>query len=157
MQKIGKPSDQSDTSEQDFNPLTAQEAAAWRAQHRELSPWWGLPVQLAAGSVVSLLVAWCWGATAAWSAAYGALSVVVPYAVFARGVLKPRQAGDAAAAVASFFVWEVAKIGLTLAMLMLANKLVVPLSWPALLGGLVVTMKTSWVVLALGPKRRLGK
>lgn len=148
---------QSDTPEQDFKPLTAEEAAHWRAHHRDLSPWWGLPVQGLVGSGLALLAAWLWGATAAWSAAYGALSVALPYAVFARGVLKPRRAGEAAAAVAGFLVWEVAKIGLTLAMLMLANRLVVPLSWPALLVGLVVTMKTSWVVLALGHRRRLVK
>ena len=39
------------------------------------------------------------------------------------------------------------KIGLVLAMLYAAPKLVADLSWPAMLVGLVVTMKAVWLVL----------
>jgi ATP synthase protein I len=45
------------------------------------------------------------------------------------------------------------KIGLTLAMLFAAPKLVTGLSWPAMLVGLVVTMKVYWVALLVRPKK----
>jgi len=53
--------------------------------------------------------------------------------------------------VMGFFVWEMAKVGLTVAMLFAAPRVVTDLSWPAMLGGLVVTMKVYW--LALGMRR----
>jgi ATP synthase protein I len=57
------------------------------------------------------------------------------------------------AAVAGFFLWEMVKIGLTVAMLFAAPRLVENLSWPAMLVGLIVTMKVSWGVLWFKPKR----
>ena len=54
-----------------------------------------------------------------------------------------------AAAVTGFFLWEMVKVGLVLAMLFAAPKLVTNLSWPAMLIGLVVTMKAVWLVLWL--------
>ena len=60
----------------------------------------------------------------------------------------------AGAALAGFFVWELVKIVLTVAMLLAAPKLVPDLSWLALLVGLVVTMKVYWVAMWLHPARR---
>jgi len=57
------------------------------------------------------------------------------------------------AAVVGFFVWEMVKIGLTLAMLFAAPRLVSELSWPAMLVGLVVTMKVYWLALLVRPKK----
>jgi len=51
-------------------------------------------------------------------------------------------------AVFGFLLWEMVKIGLTIAMLYAAIWLVKDLSWPAMLVGLVVTMKVYWVVFA---------
>ena len=51
-------------------------------------------------------------------------------------------------AVFGFLLWEMVKIGLTIAMLYAATWLVKDLSWPAMLVGLVVTMKVYWVVFA---------
>jgi len=45
-------------------------------------------------------------------------------------------------------------MALTVAMLFAAPRLVVNLNWPAMLVGLVLTMKVYWVVLMLRPKRR---
>ena len=89
-----------------------------------------------------------------WSAFYGALAVVVPSAVFARGVMSRVSLINPAAAVTGFFLWEMVKIGLVLAMLFAAPKLVADLSWPAMLVGLVVTMKVVWLVLWLEAKAR---
>ena len=59
-----------------------------------------------------------------------------------------------AAAVTGFFLWEMVKIGLVLAMLFAAPKLIMDLSWPAMLIGLVVTMKLVWLVLWLEARMR---
>jgi ATP synthase protein I len=53
--------------------------------------------------------------------------------------------------MARFFVWELAKLVLTVAMLAAAPRLVKDLSWLALLVGMVVTMKTYWVALQVRP------
>ena len=89
-----------------------------------------------------------------WSAFYGALAVVVPGALFARGLMSKVTLMNPAAAVTGFFVWEMVKVGLVLAMLFVAPKLVKDLSWPAMLVGLVVTMKVVWLVLWLESRAR---
>ena len=55
---------------------------------------------------------------------------------------------NAQTAVLGLFVWELVKIALTVAMLFGATRVLKDLSWPALLVGLVLTMKVNWVVLA---------
>jgi len=74
--------------------------------------------------------------------------VVLPAALFARGVTSKAASLNAGAAVLGFFVWEMVKIALTVAMLFAATRVVPDLSWPAMLAGLIVTMKVYWVVLA---------
>lgn len=131
----------------DFKPLSAEEAQDWRARHPQLSVWRIVVVQAVVGALVAL-VAWLVTGRAAvgWSAAYGALSVVLPTALFARAVVRKRPAG-AAAAMVGIFGWELVKLVLCIAMLAAAPKLVPGLSWLALLAGLVVVMKTYWVAL----------
>ena len=51
-------------------------------------------------------------------------------------------------------VWEMVKIALSVALLVAAPRLVAALSWPALLVGLVLTMKVYWVALAFAPDRK---
>lgn len=92
---------------------------------------------------------WAW----AFSALYGAASVVLPGLVFARGLTGRLSSLNAATAVTGFFVWEFVKIGLTLAMLLAAPQLVTDLSWPALLAGLVVTMKAVWLAVWVQSRR----
>ena len=102
--------------------------------------------QVLAGLVVTVLAAVFFGAASVtWSAGYGALAVVLPAALFARGVA--RSGGQANTAVARFFVWELAKLALTIAMLAAAPRVVTDLNWLALLAGMVVTMKTYWIAL----------
>jgi len=43
--------------------------------------------------------------------------------------------------------WEMVKIALAVAMLMAAVRVVPGLSWPALLGVMVVCMKVSWLAM----------
>jgi len=84
---------------------------------------------------------------AVYSAVYGALAVIVPAALFARGLTSRVASVNVGAAVFGFFLWEMVKIGLTVAMLFAAPRLVNDLSWPAMLAGLVVTMKVYCVAL----------
>jgi ATP synthase protein I len=43
--------------------------------------------------------------------------------------------------------WEMVKIGVSVAMLVVANRIVQNLVWPALLVGLVLCIKVYWVAL----------
>ncbi len=110
----------------------------------------------AAGGVLAALVAWWVSGESAvgWSVAYGAMAVVIPGALFARGLLSKVSTINPATAVTGFFLWEMVKIGLVLAMLYAAPRLVTDLSWPAMLVGLVVTMKVVWLVLWLEVRAR---
>ncbi len=129
-------------------PLTRQEAEALRSASPSVSPWVVLAGQLAAGVLLASGAAALAGRqSVGWSVLYGSLAVVIPGAVFARGLRSKVASMNPGAAVAGFFLWEMVKIGLTVAMLFAAPRLVPDLSWPAMLVGLVVTMKVVWLVL----------
>ena len=83
----------------------------------------------------------------AWSMLYGAATVVVPGALMARGMTSKLTSAAAGSSAVSFMLWEFVKIGFSLAMLLVAGKIVQPLVWPALLVGMVVCMKVYWVAL----------
>lgn len=132
---------------EDFKPLSKQEAQAWRLRFPQVSVWRIVAVQALAGLVVALLAWWVTGrAIVGWSAGYGALAVVLPAALFARGVARQRP-GGAGAAMVGIFGWELVKLVLCIAMLAAAPKLIPGLSWLALLAGLIVVMKTYWIAL----------
>jgi ATP synthase protein I len=139
----------------DFSPLTAAEAKALREKHPSISPWWVVAGQIAVGVLVALIA---WGVTGSQtvglSAACGALAVIIPAALFARGVTGQFASANAGSAVMSFFLWELVKILVTVGVLLAAQRLVIGLSWPAMLVGLVVTMKVYWVALAFKRKPR---
>jgi len=140
--------------DEEFEPLTAEEAQRLRDKKPLISPWRVIAIQVAAGLLVALAA---WGLTGrqnlGWSAGYGALAVVVPAGVFARGLTGRFASLNPGTAVFGFFLWEMIKLALTMAMLIAAPRLVVALSWPAMLIGLVVTMKATWVAVMLAPKR----
>ena len=137
-----------------FKPLTREEASALRARLPPLSPWRVVGMQAAVGVLAALLAALLTGRPEwAWSMLYGAAAVVVPGALMARGMTSPLSKVSLGASVVSFTLWEFVKIGVSVAMLMLAPKLVQPLSWPALLVGLVLCLKV-YVVAVLWFSRR---
>jgi ATP synthase protein I len=128
--------------------LTREQAQALRAKEPPLSPWRVVGVQLVVGAVVALILALATGRQElGWSLLYGAITVVVPGALMARGMTSQVSSMSPGASAVSFMVWEMVKIAVSVAMLMLAPKLVQPLSWPALLAGLVLCMKVYWVAL----------
>ena len=137
----------------DFKPLSAEEAQRLRERKPSISPWRVIAIQIAAGLLVAL-AAWALSGkqSVGWSAGYGALAVVIPSAVFARGLTGRFSSLNAGTAVFGFFLWEMIKLVLSVAMLLAAPRLVTALSWPAMLVGLVVTMKAAWVAVMLAPK-----
>lgn len=145
--------DASETEE--FRPLSAEEARELREKNPQVSPWRVIAGQVVVGLTVAL-VAWAvtGNRNTAASAAYGALAVVLPAALFARGLTGRFASLNPGTAVVGFFLWEMVKIALTVAMLVAAPRLVVALSWPALLVGLVLTMKIYWVALVFAPRNK---
>lgn len=139
----------------DFMPLTAEQAQVLREQNPSTSPWWVVLGQVLVGVLVTLAA---WGisgkTSVAWSAAFGALAVVIPAALFARGVTGQFASANAGAAVMGFFLWEFVKIVLTVSILFVAHRLVMNLNWPVMLVSLVVTMKVYWLALIRHPKRK---
>ena len=135
---------------ENFTPLTREQADKLRQVSPSISAWTVLAGQLASGVIVALAAAVLMGQqSVGWSVLYGALAVVIPGALFARGLTSKVALMNPGAAVAGFFLWEMVKIGLTVAMLFAGPRLVTDLSWPAMLVGLVVTMKVVWLVLVL--------
>lgn len=136
-----------------IQPLSAEEVRRVREQNPPVNPWWVVLGQAGVG-LVSALLAWALTGkqNVGWSVAYGALAVVIPAAVFARGLTGKFASLNAGTAAVGFLLWEMVKIALSLAMLALAPGLVAGLSWPALLIGLILAMKVYWVALAFAPK-----
>jgi ATP synthase protein I len=131
-----------------FKPLTRQEAQALRAKDPPLSPWRVIGWQALVGAVAASLAMLITGQQViGWSLLYGAAAVVVPGALMARGMTSKLSSMSPGASAVSFMLWEAVKIAVSVAMLMLAPKLVQPLSWPALLVGLVLCMKVYWFAL----------
>ena len=136
-------------------PLTREQVLQMGLDRPAVSVVWVLMWQAVTGLLLAGLLGllsgrWAW----ALSALYGAAAVVVPGAVFVRGLTGRLASINPGTAVAGFFVWEFVKIGLTLAMLVAAPRLVADLSWPALLAGLVVTMKVVWLAVWIKSRRR---
>ena len=147
--------DEEDSENLEFKRLSAAEAKALRELQPSLSPWrllgWqavvGVLVALAAGALTGRL-------SAAWSAGYGALAVIIPAALFARGLMSQFSSINAATAAFGFFVWEAIKIAVSVGMLFAASKVFADLDWLAMLIGLIVTMKVYWLALLMRPKQK---
>ena len=81
---------------------------------------------------------------------YGAMTVVVPAALFARGLTSRTESVNAMTAALGLMVWQGVKWMMAVMFLVLAPRIVPELSWPAMLAGLVVTMKVYWLALIWG-------
>lgn len=143
------PSDLEDAQDDVFEPLSAAQVQALRRRQPLLSVWRVIGAQALAGLLTAGLAGWWFGSVAAYSALYGALAVVLPAALFARGLTGRLASANAGSAVFGFFLWELVKLALTVAALVAAPRWVRDVSWPAMLVGLVVTMKMYWVALGM--------
>ena len=130
-------------------PLTPEQAAALLAQSKHsVSPWGVIAVQAAVGVLVAALMALLGTAQGLfWSALYGAAVVVVPGALMARGMTSPLSSVSPGSSAVSVMLWSTVKMGVSVVMLLLAAKLVQPLSWPALLATMVACMLVYWFAL----------
>jgi len=135
-----------DAGDEAVRTWTKEEAQAWSKNNPPLSPWRVVAVQAVAGLVCCAAVwAFTQRSEAAWSALYGAAAVVLPSALLARGMTRGTR--NPVAAAAGFMFWEMLKIGVAIAMLAIAVRVVPNLSWPALLVTMVVCIKVNWVAL----------
>lgn len=147
-----------DTSDRDadrnFKRLSREDVAALRAQELPVSPWRVVATQVAVG-VVAALVGWLITRRpeVAWSMLYGAAVVVVPGALMARGMTSRLSSMSPAASAVSVLLWSTVKMLVSVAMLLVASRVVQPLVWPALLIGLVLCIKI-YVVALLWRHRR---
>jgi len=128
--------------------LTRAEAQDLRERKPQVPAWWVVAAQAAVGLVVAMLAWLVADDPAAWaSALYGAAVVVVPGALMARGMSSRISSMSPGASAVSFMLWESVKIAVSVLMLMLAPKIVQPLSWPALLVSLAVCMNVYLLAL----------
>lgn len=128
-----------------------------RSRLPSLSPWGVIVGQCLVGVAVVLLTWLVSGdGVRAWSVAYGALVVVLPAAVFARGLKSQFSSLNVITAGFGFFLWEIVKISLSVGMLFAAPGLVDEIDWLFLLLGLFVTMKVYWLALVIRPKQKTG-
>ncbi len=157
MNKMPAPLPPEDEAEEpEFKKWTAHEAQKLREKSPSVSPWRVIGWQIMAGLVIAL-GAWLLSgdSVVAVSAFYGALTVILPAAVMARGIMSPTSSLNAMSAAMGFMVWELVKIGLSVAMLFAAPQLIPDLSWLALLLGMILTMKVYWVAAFYKPKPRV--
>lgn len=159
MQMVTIPPRETQVSDYDSEPaevvpLTRLQAQALAKANPSVSPWWVVAGQVLVG-VLAALVAWAaFDESIARSVACGALAVVIPAALFARGLTSQFAAANPGTAVLSFFLWELVKIVVTVGLLYVAHRLVKDLSWPAMLVGLIVTLKVYWLALAFKRKAK---
>jgi ATP synthase protein I len=141
------------SAKSDYLPLTAAQAQDLRNIEPAVSPWRIVRLQ---GGVGVLVASVAWGMTGevvvGGSALYGALVVVIPAALFARGLMSRFSSINPATASFGFFLWEAVKIGVSVVMLAAAPRLIENLSWLALMAGLVVTLKVYWLALLMRAK-----
>jgi ATP synthase protein I len=126
-----------------------------------ISPWRVVLVQLLVGlAVVAVVGLATRSASHLWSALWGVVAVVLPGALLARGMTKPRNVGSGGAGpgalVFGFMFWELVKIATTVALLVLASRSVSNLSWLVMLVTMVVCMKVNWLALLWQGKRVRG-
>ena len=152
---------QNDPSDQvpEIKTLSKAEAAVVKAANPPLNPWrvvaWQLVATIVLGAIGLLLMR---DLSLVYSLVWGGLCVVVPAAIFARGLMSRFVLMNAGSATAGFFLWELVKIACTVAMLLSASQVLrnmgQNLSWPAMLVGLVVVMKVYWLALLMKPRVR---
>jgi ATP synthase protein I len=144
-----------DLDEEEFVAMTPGEAQKFRQENPGLSPW---SVVVGQSVVGVMLAGLAWLLTQqreiAVSVACGALATTLPAAVFARGLMGRFASLSIASAVTSFFLWELVKIVMTVTIMLTAHRWVSDLNWPAMLVGLVVTMKVYWLASLFRGKRQ---
>ncbi|MDQ6640690.1 MAG: ATP synthase subunit I [Pseudomonadota bacterium] len=130
-----------------YEPMTRSQAEAFRRDHPALSPWKVIAAQLALGAAAASFAWLVAGSIGALSAAYGAAVVVVPGTLMARGATSRLSSLSPVTSALSVLGWGFVKMALSVAMLVLAARIVPGLVWPALLASMVLCMQSYWFAL----------
>ena len=142
------------TQDDEANALTKAEAEEWRLQQPEMSMWRVIGMQAVTMFALTILAWWMVGfGSVVNSVAYGGFCVVFPSAMFVHGVRNYKKTTQVTNRMARFLVWEMAKILLTVVMLISAPKVVENVQWLALLACFVVTIKVYWLALFMQSMR----
>ena len=150
------PDDEEVSKEPVFRRWSHEDAAQLRKTQPAISPWRVVRWMLMASVALGLLAFAAFDAATALSTAYGSLVVAIPAAVLARGMTSPLSRMNIVSGALAFMLWEMVKIGLSIGMLVLAPSLIAGLNWPALLIGLILTMKVYFVAAIVKPKPAAG-
>ncbi len=130
-----------------WKAMTRAEAEVFRRDHPVLSPWRVIAAQLALGAVAAVAAWIVAGTIGAVSAAYGAAIVVVPGALMARGATSRLSSLSPVVSAVSMLWWGYVKMALSVAMLVLAARIVPGVVWPVLLAAMVLCMLSYWFAL----------
>jgi ATP synthase protein I len=133
--------------QEDFKRLTREEAQALRAELPQISVCGLIASQAAVGLLIALGLRFAFGDMGLfWSALYGAATVVAQAVMMAVGMARLSNV-NANVTAFNFMFWELLKIGVALAMMASATRIVPNLSWLAMLVTMVVCMKMNWLAL----------
>jgi ATP synthase protein I len=130
-----------------FRPMTRSEAEVFRREHPALSPWRVIAAQILLGAVAAAIAGLVAGTIGALSAAYGAAVVVVPGALMARGATSRLSSLSPVVSAVSMLWWGFVKMALSVAMLVLAARIVSSIVWPVMLAAMVLCMLSYWFAL----------
>jgi ATP synthase protein I len=130
-----------------FQPLTHAEAELLERRHPTLSPWRVIAAQLVLGAVAAAIAGLVAGALGAVSALYGAAVVVIPGALMARGATSRLSSLSPVVSAVSMLGWGFVKMAVSVAMLVLASRIVPGVVWPVLLAAMVLCMQSYWFAL----------
>jgi len=137
-----------DEEEAPVRRLSRAEAAELDAREPALSPWKVVAAQVAVGLVIAAVIQAVTGeAILAASALYGAAVVALPGALMARGATSRLGTISPFTSAINIMGWAMVKIAVSVAMLVLAGRIVPGLHWPVMLATLVVCMQTYAVAL----------
>jgi ATP synthase protein I len=134
--------------EPEVKVLTASEVRQIEAAQPSVTLWqlWRIQLLVSVGLLVllALLPGWSWVVAAAAGSGVGLLPAALAALVWPR-----RPAQNPAQALLGLMVWELVKIVLSVALLVLIVLVVPGLNWLGLLLGMIVSMKAGWVYLLL--------
>jgi len=138
-------------------PLTPRQAQNLRLKSPTIPLWWVIALQLGLGVAYILLVAFL-GQNEFWvvSAACGVGVVWVPALLFVVVITSGSTQRGVHSSVLVFFVGELIKLILSVALIFLSVWWLENLKWQLFLGGMLLSLKVYWVALAIRPKSRLG-
>lgn len=154
--KLTKPDADADgVLDHEFKLLTMEEAQAWRQVNPEIKPWRIIVLQVIVGILMVVMTFLFSGnSQLSVSVAWGMVAVVLPSMVFVRALNRQMQCVDARTALVGLFVWELVKVVLTVALLLISPYLISDLNWLALLVSFVVTLKVYGLAIAFGWMQR---